>query len=184
MPTPEEKLSLINQSPVIATWRPKPTKFFTGPNVSLNLTNESHFSLNTFTKYQGVVDIGILYVSPDLRGNGIGKRLTRSLGAVAQLHNYRDLMGPVVSEHALDIFGDVFGQDRIDIHGSGFIWSPTPDRSFEEAREILVEFGKREVDPEHRIQQVNVHVDLDGLDIADAEIPVEEYAEGFRPESI
>ena len=144
-----------------------------GPAVDLHLPFKPYLGRNAFVKQGGKrrVWTGSLRVAdPELRGNGIGERLTRSLSVLALKYGYPVIETHITSEYALDIKKRVFGVDRLAYTHADMGAIP---ETFDEAREMLVALRQTEEDIEQRTTGINLTIDLDGLDIANWEVPRE-----------
>ena len=173
----EKVLLEIEQSPIEARWR-MPRGGERRPGVDLILPYRCFFGRNYLVrKTEGsYVDAGTLRVTdPELRGNGIGERLTRSLGVIACKYGYPKVVAAMASEFSLDIFGRVFGPERMTFYGTDTRTNALAALpiSFAEARGTLVAFGAVEPDPEHRNLSIETWVDMQGLNIDGWETPQE-----------
>ncbi len=182
-----KNIERVSDSDIGAYWRPttaEPSKIAT----DLKLPFGCHFLNNIFniSDESRMVRAGFLKVSPHLRGNGVGARLVRGLGALTQEYEFPGISVCLASQYSLDIFEDVFGRDRMTLRTLGEssiamdlnrVATPETmerlDISFENARAILVALEQAERDLENRQIGFPVTVDLGGLDMSSWELPKE-----------
>lgn len=168
----------IGDAPIEAYWRsPKPSNEY-NPTVSLFLPHSCFLSGNYFIRSEEgmYVNAGTLRVThPELRGHGIGERLTKSLGALAIKYKCVRITAKMASEFALDVAANVFGESRLSFYGNDTETGRATELhlSHEEARELLAKMGLMESDPEHRNMTIETQVDLSELDPTDWEPPKE-----------
>jgi len=186
--TTEQMLDSINNSPVEARWK-GPHTVRNEISVGLILPHHCGYYGNVFVneKDKKYVTTGTLRVGrskwPEdhvVRGNGIGKRLVRSLGSLAQNYDYPEIRSMITSQHALDVVGDVYGEDRITFNGLNYqnIIDEMPD-TFNAVRQVLVGLEAKEDNLERRQYGVLTTVDIEGLDMHTWEKPKEIAIPGF-----
>ncbi|MDQ5913466.1 MAG: hypothetical protein QG623_84 [Patescibacteria group bacterium] len=159
------------------------------PTVDLLLPLSCYFIHNVFNvQDSGVrrVEAGLLRVAPNVRGNGVGGKLVRGLGALTQKYDFPEIFVGLASQYSFDIFVRTFGWDRMILQSCGFLdpkKTPKPTEklglSVEEARSKLVAFGQVEKDPEDRYLGFWTTIELSGLDMSNWELPSE-----FRQDSV
>jgi hypothetical protein len=176
-PETQKALSEIERSSVEARWR-MPKDAQGGPTVELLLPHKCFLGRNTFVRDERglYIDAGTLRVTdPELRGNRIGERLSRALGALVQKYHYPKIVAAMASEYSLDIFGRVFGPGSMTFHGTDTTTgAPTVlAMDFADVRLTLQALGMAEPDPEHRNMSIETHVDVSTLNTDGWEMPRE-----------
>lgn len=178
----------IDAGPVSAYWHPSLSSL-DWPAVDLRIAERGHLSNNTFGFHQfglRVVEIGFLQVAKDFRGQGLGERLVRALGALTQKYSFFEIFTSFASQYSLDICGRVFGGERMTFIGPNGNTEARDlqdvsardslldiDISFEEVRRVLVALERREEDLEYRMNGFSARIKLEGLDMSGWGLPVE-----------
>lgn len=117
----------------------------------------------------------MLQVNQKHRKNGIGERLTRTVGILAAIHDCEQIEVDFKSVTALSIFGRVFGEQRL----SFFETDPTSKSKFTVPMNLAAAVGKLELinsmpyQPGKARELIQMRVDTAGLDVSGWEIPVE-----------
>ena len=124
-----------------------------------------------------VIEPDALFVEEWMRGNGIGRRLVRTLVVESRKLGVETIRGHIESQYALDIRASIFGEQALKF------FHDYPNRSIEEAPEqytelpitfsqaraslVLAEESERDLD--FREIGFDVEVDISGIDLASPE---------------
>lgn len=114
--------------------------------------------------------VGRVFVPEELRGNGIGRRLSGALGAYAVSRNAKQMESHIVSEYALDNLRSLYGDERLRFWQDKEKTEPV-NNNVDAIRRILESSKKREENLEHRRRGFVADIDLAGLDTSGWELP-------------
>jgi GNAT superfamily N-acetyltransferase len=168
-PEQEAMLYEVASSPVGKRWYP----FFGDKAVELSLPHDCEYGGRLDLSEDGelVMNRHSLRVNQDLRGAGIGSRLVSALARISLENGARRLNGFVLSQYAITIVKDLFGEDNISFEDDDQI---TDERvslpmTIDQAFSSLERAEGFERDPEDREHGFYMSIDLSGFKASDFE---------------
>jgi hypothetical protein len=118
------------------------------------------------------IRVGWLRVPSELRGSGIGKRLTQSLGALARSYDSDHIETHLRSQYSFDILSSVYGDERLKFWDDRDPGEQAIDHDV--VREALVAAQQKEKNLEFRRFGFTTRIDLIGLDTTGWELPLDQ----------
>ena len=114
-----EMLREVQEATPKAHWKTRSSEFLSSVVISLPHGSAIEGLLTTDASGKDMF-VSDIHVHPDLRKNGIGTRLLKSLAVEAKKHDATSLSGHVVTEAALQTRAKVFGAENLDFGGKSY----------------------------------------------------------------
>lgn len=169
-PNLNDRLELINSTPVEVDVEQRSPRLRL---ITAKLPEGSFWSyLSENSRGDTTAKVGWVRVPEELRGHGIGERLTRGLMSASMTLGATSMEGDVRNEASLVILQRVAGEDNLSFYSLENDGPEDQPLSAEQAMAALRAASEHEQNPDEREFGVGMRIDLNKVDTSDWDQPI------------